>query len=91
MTEVPTHPPEIEYLCDGENGRMTPHDPDAYAKAIGQVLTTPALMAKLRQGAIAGGFRYTMEAMVENFRASITECVAFPEARFSVPFGCSSK
>jgi glycosyltransferase involved in cell wall biosynthesis len=23
-TELPTHPPEVGYLCDGENGRMTP-------------------------------------------------------------------
>jgi glycosyltransferase involved in cell wall biosynthesis len=76
-TELPTHPPEVDYLCDGKNGRMTPHDPGAYAQAIVEVLTRPALMSRLRQGAIAAGSRYTMEAMVENFRAGIINCLAY--------------
>ena len=33
-------------------------------------------MAKLRMGARQSGSQYTMEAMVENFRAGIKECLA---------------
>ena len=76
VTDLPTHPPEISYLRDGENGRLTPHETQAFANAILEVLTTPVLMARLRRGAAGAGSKYTIEAMVENFRVGIQRCLA---------------
>jgi glycosyltransferase involved in cell wall biosynthesis len=74
-THLPTHPPEVSYLCDGENGKMTPHTASAFADAVVEVLTKPALMARLRQGAALAGSKYTIEAMVENYRAGVNQCL----------------
>ena len=75
-TELPTHPPEISYLRDGEEGRITAHHPQDFAHAVIEVLTVPGLMAKLRRGAANAGSKYTMEAMVENFSTGVKKCLA---------------
>lgn len=54
-THLPTHPPEVSYLCDGENGKITPHTASAFADAVVEVLRKPALMATLRHGAALAG------------------------------------
>src|SRR5260370_35527754 len=74
-THLPTHPPEVSYLHDGENGRITPHAASGFADAVVEVLTTPALMARLRHGAALAGSKYTIEAMVENYRAGVNQCL----------------
>jgi L-malate glycosyltransferase len=74
-THLPTHPPEVSYVCDGENGKITPHVASAFADAVVEVLTTPALMATLRHGAALAGSKYTIEAMVENYRAGVNQCL----------------
>jgi glycosyltransferase involved in cell wall biosynthesis len=73
-TQLKTHPPEVTYLRDGENSIVTAHAPADFGAAIRKVLTDPDLMEKLRQGAIADGSKYTMEAMVQNFREGIKQC-----------------
>jgi glycosyltransferase involved in cell wall biosynthesis len=75
-TRLATHPPEISYVVDGENGRLAMHEAGAFADCIFEVFSNPALMTKLRSGALESGFQYTMEAMVENFRAGINLCLA---------------
>jgi glycosyltransferase involved in cell wall biosynthesis len=74
-THLPMHPPEVSYLRDGENGRITEHTAAAFADAIVEVLTTPELMTRLRRDAELAGSKYTMEAMVENYRAGINQCL----------------
>ena len=80
-TELPNHPPEISYLRHRENGMITGHDPNKYADGIAEVFESPDLLAKLRQGAGIAGARYTIEAMVENFRLGINRCLG--QRRFS--------
>jgi glycosyltransferase involved in cell wall biosynthesis len=75
VSDLPTHPPEISYLRDGENGRLTLHETQAYANAILEILATPALLAKLRRGAAEAASKYTIEAMVENFQLGIQRCL----------------
>jgi L-malate glycosyltransferase len=75
-TRLAMHPPEISYLTEGENGRLVPHDAEAFAAAVVEVLSNPALMTKLRRGARESGSQYTMEAMVENFRFGVKKCLA---------------
>lgn len=84
-TDLPTHPPEISYLRDAENGRLTAHNAVAFADAVVEVLTTPELMACLRRGAERAGSQYTIEAMVENYRAGINQCFARSGVAARVP------
>jgi glycosyltransferase involved in cell wall biosynthesis len=77
-TDLPSHPPEISYVRDGENGRLAPPNAAAFAEAILEVFTSPGLIERLRAGARRSGAQYTMEAMVENFRAGVTRCLGLP-------------
>jgi L-malate glycosyltransferase len=84
-TEMDTHPPEISYVSNGYNGFLTRHDARSFADAILEVFSNPVLREKLQQGASESRSRYTMEAMVENYRSGIKKCLArykgasFPE------------
>jgi glycosyltransferase involved in cell wall biosynthesis len=84
-TEMDTHPPEISYVSNGENGFLTRHDARSIADAILEVFSNPKLREKLREGARESGSRYTMGAMVQNYRSGIKKCLArykgasFPE------------
>jgi L-malate glycosyltransferase len=75
-TRLTTHSPEIGYLSDGENGKITTHSAAALADAAVETLTNPTLLATLRRGAQVAGSQYTIEAMIENFRAGIKQCLA---------------
>jgi glycosyltransferase involved in cell wall biosynthesis len=74
-TDLLTHPPEISYLVDGHNGLLAPHEAGAFAALIVEVLSNPTLNEKLRNGARESGSRYTMEAMVQNFRSGVKRCL----------------
>ena len=80
-TDLQTHPPEVTYLRNGENSIVAAHNPAAFGDAIIKILTNPDLMEKLRQGAIADGSKYTMEAMVQNFSEGIRQCLR----RYRIP------
>lgn len=75
-TRLATHPPEISYVVHGENGCLGPHDAEGFAHTVLEVLSDRDLMAKLGIGARQSSYQYSMEAMVENFRAGIKECLA---------------
>lgn len=75
VTDLPTHPPEISYVVNGENGRIAPHEPEAFATAIVETLSDPDMMKRLRRGAKESSTRYTMEAMIENYRTGIKRCL----------------
>lgn len=75
-TDVPIHSPEIEYLEDGSNGRMTPFETSAYAAAVVAALAAPSELSRLSRGAADSGGRYTLEAMVHNFQSGIVRCLA---------------
>jgi hypothetical protein len=52
------------------------HDAEDFADSIVSVLSNSELMEKLRRGAVQSGSRYTMEAMVNNFKTGIKHCLA---------------
>jgi glycosyltransferase involved in cell wall biosynthesis len=66
-TQLTTHPPEITYVIDGDNGLLAAHDAKAFAASITSVVTNPELMRELKVGARKSGNTYTMEAMVDRF------------------------
>jgi len=75
LTDLPHQPPEVSYVVDGENGRFAAHNAAAFCESIVAVLSDPALMATLRAGARAAGRKYTIEAMVQNYREGIHRCL----------------
>lgn len=79
-TRVPTHGPEIEYLHDGENGRVlaAAASPGDYAQAVLSVLDDAE---ELRLGASRSGTVYTTESMVARFAEGIERALAAPPLR----------
>ncbi len=75
-TLLNTHPPEISYIEHGYNGLVVAHDVQVFADSIVDVLSDPSLMERLRRGANESGDRYTIEAMVENYRIGVHKCLA---------------
>jgi glycosyltransferase involved in cell wall biosynthesis len=82
-TRLPIHGPEIEYLEHGSNGVLTDPNPAAYATAISAILSDKERLGALREGAAASGARYSIEAMVENFRSGILQCLAQPRRQLA--------
>jgi len=75
-TRLSTHPPEISYIIDGENGLLSLHNAEEFSLSILSVLSNSALMQRLRRGAEKSGYCYTMEAMIANFKGGVEECLA---------------
>jgi glycosyltransferase involved in cell wall biosynthesis len=75
-TDLTIHGPEVSYLTDGENGRKTAHDLQAYADALVDAIRSPDLLEEMRRRALATASKYTIEAMAENFRVGIKQCLA---------------
>ena len=72
------HGPEMEYFEERRNGLMTSPDSEAYAEAVAQLLSNPINLQRLREGAANSAEKYSMEAMVENFKRGIVQCLAEP-------------
>jgi L-malate glycosyltransferase len=75
-TDVPIHSPEIEYLEDGVNGFMVQPDVVTYAEMVVRVMKNPELLQDLQAAAARSATKYSMDAMVENFRSGIVRCLA---------------
>jgi glycosyltransferase involved in cell wall biosynthesis len=74
-TQLPTHPPEISYIRDGENGRIAPHEATAFAESIVETISDSAMLSRMRAGAWESGGHYTLETMVDNFSNGIKSCL----------------
>jgi glycosyltransferase involved in cell wall biosynthesis len=72
---VPIHGPEMEYFEQHGNGVMTTHDVQAYANAAIRLFLHPRELHVLQEGARSSGRKYSIEAMVENFRGGIALCL----------------
>jgi L-malate glycosyltransferase len=77
-TRLPIHGPEMEYVEPGHNGLLTEPDPDAYAQAVTALLSNPKELQSLREGAALSAQKYSIEAMVENFKRGIVQCLTQP-------------
>ena len=77
-TRLPIHSPEVEYLEEGSNGIVTEHHSVAYADAVVDILLHPQKLHQLQSGARLSAEKYSIEAMVENFRRGILQCLAQP-------------
>jgi glycosyltransferase involved in cell wall biosynthesis len=75
-TDVPVHAPEIDYLKDGANGLMIPHDPERYTEEVVRILRDEARLARMRGNALESGKRYSIETMVEYYKNGIVDCLS---------------
>ena len=80
-TNIPGHGPEIDYLEEGANGLMIPHDPERYAEEVVRVLGDEARLAGMRGNALESGKRYSIETMVEYFKNGIVNCLSLRSKR----------
>lgn len=74
-TKTSFHGPEVEYLEEGVNGKMTGNSVEEYAESIISVLSDPALLERLKAGACEAVKRYSIEDMVERCRKGILDCL----------------
>jgi len=76
-TDVPFHSPEIEYLIDGENGRMVEKsdDPKIYGDAVIDLLINDSERQKLIVGCRTARERYTLETMVDRFTEGVIQAL----------------
>jgi glycosyltransferase involved in cell wall biosynthesis len=74
-TTTARHSPEVAYLRNGTNGMATDDSPEAYSKAVLEVITNPTLLASMKQAALADSERYTLENMVRHFADGIEAAV----------------
>jgi glycosyltransferase involved in cell wall biosynthesis len=85
--QIPIHGPEVEYLENAVNGFMVPRNDETYAETVVQVLGDSPLLLRLREGALRSAEKYTVDAMVENFRAGVMRCLSktiIPKLRHNV-------
>jgi glycosyltransferase involved in cell wall biosynthesis len=72
------HGPEIAYLSDGVNGLVTLGDAASYAGAVLALLQDPSRFAEIQRQAAQSAEQYTLDHMVERFRAGILACLNLP-------------
>lgn len=74
-TTTARHSPEVAYLRDGINGVATDDSPEAYSRAVLEVITDPDRLASMKQAALEGSERYTLENMVLHFADGIEAAI----------------
>lgn len=72
-SQYPGHSPEIAYLEHKVNGLMLPFDRQVYAQSVSELARNPALLSRLRTGALMSARRYTIENMVSNVANGIRQ------------------
>jgi glycosyltransferase involved in cell wall biosynthesis len=76
-TDFPYHSPEIDYLKNGINGLLVPcgQSAEIYASAVAGLLTDPARLEQLRDGALASTSTHTIENMAGNYATGIIQAL----------------
>src|SRR5690348_326371 len=82
-TRLPIHGPEFEYLEEEQNGVTTEPRVEAFADAVIRLFGEPDRLRHLKEGARTSAEKYSIEAMVENFRSGIHQCLHPPRWHWS--------
>jgi len=80
--EGPFHGPEIAYIKNGINGRITENSTKAYADSVIQILSDSDLHQKLVEGAHESLKHYTLQNMVKNFSEGVLKCLKVRETEW---------
>ena len=77
-TAWPHHAPEIEYLEEGVNARISDNDVTSFARAVELLLSSREELAALTAGCAASALRYSMDSMVTNFADGVAAALESP-------------
>lgn len=73
-TSNPFHGPEIEYLINDFNGRITNDDLESYSQGVVDTIKNGKYL-EYKKGCIVSAEKYTIENMVNNFKNGILTCL----------------
>lgn len=79
-TRLSIHGPEIEYLEESVNGRLSKPEVPAFAEMAISVLSDYSQLNRLRLGAQEAGSKFTVENMAANFSDGIRKCLGIDAA-----------
>lgn len=74
----PYHGPEVDYLEDGVNARISGDSVDRFAQTVEQVLLDRDELTRLKAACAAATTRYTLESMVTNFAGGVVAALGMP-------------
>lgn len=70
-TRTARHGPEVAYLREGENGVYAGDTPEAYSRAVLDVIQDAVRLQKMKASVLADSERYTLQNMVHRFADGI--------------------
>lgn len=69
------HAPEIAYIENGKTGRVTDHDPQAYARSVSDYLNDPDARQVFRRHCRQGAVALSVEGMASRFSRGVEACL----------------
>ncbi len=77
-TRWPYHGPEVDYLVDGVNGRISGDDLSEFAQTVEGVLVDRDQLVRLKAACGLESSRYSLETMVDNFAGGVLDALRIP-------------
>jgi glycosyltransferase involved in cell wall biosynthesis len=77
-TRSPYHGPEMDYLEDGVNARISGNSVAEFADVVEQVLLARDELTRLKASCAAAAARYSLESMVTNFTGGVIAALRTP-------------
>jgi glycosyltransferase involved in cell wall biosynthesis len=77
-TRWPYHGPEMDYLEDGVNARISGYDVSEFARTVEEVLLAPDELTRLKSACAAASARYSLENMVTKFAGGVIAALRTP-------------
>ena len=77
-TAFPYHGPEVDYLEDGVNSRISANNVTGYARTIQEVLLARDELSRLQAACASATARYAIENMVANFASGVVSALNAP-------------
>lgn len=77
-TRWPYHGPEIDYLVDGVNARITLDREAEFAQTVEELLTSTSQLAELKSACAKASSHYSLENMVANFAGGVIAALSAP-------------
>jgi glycosyltransferase involved in cell wall biosynthesis len=77
-TRWPYHGPEMDYLEDGVNARISGNSVAEFAAVVEQVLLARDELTRLKASCAAAAARYSLESMVTNFAGGVIAALGTP-------------
>ncbi|MCK7598405.1 glycosyltransferase family 4 protein [Microbulbifer sp. CAU 1566] len=70
-TDIKYHSPEIDYLVDGVNGKITVNDAAVYAEEAIRILSEPGYLETLKEGCRVSAQEFSIDRMATNYSLGV--------------------